>query len=82
VAHNPDAADLARLYTLQFMATYMGFNQRILDDQVFDKNGWNDRAREMITTIWHDIETRTVPTATILCDPDDGLRVVLKVTSK
>lgn len=77
-AHDPFAAGLARIHTLQFMAIYTEFNQRILDDGVFDKNGWTDHAREIISTIWHDIETRTAPTATVITDPDGGLRAALK----
>lgn len=77
-AHDTYEAGLARIYTLQFMATYMRYNHRILEDGVFDKNGWTDRVRELISAIWHDIETRTVSTATVITDPDGGLRTALK----
>jgi hypothetical protein len=78
-AHNPYAVAMAKIYTFQFMATYMEFNQLILDENAFDKYGWTDHGRAIISTIWHETETRTAPpTTVIIIDANGGLHAALR----
>ena len=79
--HSTYPAALTRMRTLQDMATYREYNQRILDDGLIDRNGWTDRGKELISAIWWDIEARKVLVDRVMLDPNRGLREALNCIS-
>ena len=76
-AHGGYGADLAKIHTLQHMATYREYNQRVLDDDMFNKNGWTSRLMQLIAKIWHDCEARKETTVKSIADPTFDLRAAV-----